>query len=112
MNTAYRNAIADHGGTLITHIALADGSGTELSGGTPAYSRKAVSWTAAVDGVIRPTVDLNFDIPAGSTVAKWVAYAADGTTVYNIGDLTSEVYSGQGEYKLLAASSGITHAAA
>lgn len=112
MNTAYRNAIANHGGTLITHIALANGSGTELSGGTPAYSRKAVSWTAAVDGIIRPTADLSFNIPAGSTVAKWIAYAANGTTVYNIGDLTPEVYAGQGEYKLLAASSGISHTVA
>lgn len=112
MNTAYRNAIANHGGALITHIALANGSGTELSGGTPAYSRKAVSWTAAVDGIIRPTADLSFNIPAGSTVAKWIAYAANGTTVYNTGDLTPEVYAGQGEYKLLAASSGISHTVA
>lgn len=112
MNTAYRNAIANHGGALITHIALANGSGTELSGGTPAYSRKAVSWTAAVDGVIRPTADLSFNIPAGSTVAKWIAYAANGITVYNTGDLTPEVYAGQGEYKLLAASSGISHTVA
>lgn len=46
MNETYRNAIATHGASLITHIGLVNGSGVELSGGS--YARKAVTWTTAV----------------------------------------------------------------
>ena len=113
MNETYRNAIADYGATLITYIGLVDESGTELSGGSPAYARQPVTWTVANDGVIRPTTNLTFDIPAGATVAGWRGYDAltDGTD-YGGADLTQESYSGQGTYTLLAASTGILHTGA
>lgn len=112
MNATYRNALATEGGSLITHIGLLN-SGTELTGGTPAYARKAVTWTAASDGLIRPNADLTFDVPAGATVNEWRGYsAASGGTDYGGASLTAEAYGGQGTYKLLAASSGIAHNAA
>lgn len=43
METVYLNAIGDHGGSLITHIGLVDDTGTELTGGSPAYARQAVT---------------------------------------------------------------------
>ena len=110
MNETYRNAIADYGAGLITYIGLVDESGIELSGGSPAYARQAVTWTVASDGVIRPTADLTFDIPAGTTVAGWRGYdALSGGTDYGGADLTQESYAGQGTYTLLAASTGILH---
>lgn len=113
MNVTYRNAIADHGGSLITHIALIDDTGTELSGGSPAYARKAVTWTAASNGMVRPTADLTFNIPAGATVAGWKGYSAvTGGTDYDGAALTNESFASQGEYTLLAASTGIGHNAA
>ncbi len=112
MNATYRNAIADHGGSLITHIGLVDETGTELSGGDPAYARQAVSWTSASDGTIRPDADLTFNVPASTTVGGWRGYSAStGGTDYGGADLTQETYEGQGEYKLLAASTGILHQA-
>lgn len=110
MTTGYRNAIADHGATLITHIGLVDETGTELTGGDPAYARQAVTWTSAVDGTIRPNADLTFNVPAGTTVGGWRGYSAatEGTN-YGGKALTNEVFAGQGEYKLLAASTGILH---
>ena len=112
MNTTYLNATADAGAALITHIGLVNGSGTELSGGSPAYARKAVTWTAASNGTVRPTADLTFDIPAGATVAGWRGYSAlTAGTDYEGAALTSEAFAGQGTYTLTAASSGITHAA-
>lgn len=113
MNATYRNLIATAGANAITHIGLVDGNGDELSGGSPAYARKAVTWTAAADGLIRPTANLLFNVPAGSTVAGWRGYSAlSGGTDYEGADLTPEVYAGQGDYTLLAAGTGIAHNAA
>lgn len=111
MLTAYLNAIADHGGTLITHIGLFNGA-TEITGGTPAYARKAVTWTASSSGLIRPTGDLVFDVPTGATVDNWRGFTAlTGGTAYGGGALTSTPFASQGTYTLTAASSGIQHTA-
>jgi hypothetical protein len=110
MTTDYLNAIANAGKAVITHIGLVNGSGTELSGGSPAYARKAVTWTSASNGLIRPSGDLTFDIPAGGVVAGWRGYSAStGGTNYGGQALTQETFAAQGQYKLLAASTGITH---
>ncbi len=104
----YRNAIANHGGSLIKYIGLVNASGVEISGG--GYARKAVTWTTAADGTIRPNADLVFDIPAGATVAGWRGFSAATTgTNYGGEDLTPEAFAGAGQYKLLAANTGILH---
>jgi hypothetical protein len=113
MEVVYRNAIADHGASLITHIGLVNQSGTELTGGSPAYARLAVTWTAASSGTVRPDADLTFDIPAGVTVGGWRGYSAlTAGTNYGGASLTNEAFAGQGEYTLLAASTGINHTTA
>lgn len=109
MNEAYRNAVANFGASIIGYIGLRDQNGTELTGGTPAYARAAVTWTAAVNGLIRPQADIVFNVPAGATVASWFAINAAQDTELGGAALTAETYAGQGEYKLLAASSGIAH---
>lgn len=112
MNAAYRNAIRDHGQSLITHIGLVDNLGAEISGGSPAYARQAVTWTDTADGLSRPSGNLTFDIPAGATVAGWRGYSASsGGTDYGGEDLTDESYASQGTYVLLAAQTGINHTA-
>lgn len=108
MNEAYRNAIANAGGALITHIGLVNSSGVEISGG--GYARQAVTWTTASDGIIRPTADLVFDIPAGTTVGGWRGYSASTAGIdYGGADLVNETFAGAGQYKLLASGTGIQH---
>lgn len=110
MTVGYRNLIATAGGVAITHIGLVDETGTEITGGTPAYARQAVTWAAAALGVIRPDGDLTFNIPAGVTVGGWVGFTAlTGGTNYGGQTLTQEDFAGQGQYKLLAAGTGILH---
>lgn len=110
MNSTYLNSIADDGGALITHIGLVDETGTELSGGSPAYARQAVTWTAAAGGLIRPDASLDFDIPAGDTVAGWRGFSAlSAGTNYGGEDLSPETFISQGSYRLLAAQTGIQH---
>lgn len=112
METVYLNAIGDHGASLITHIGLVDETGTEITGGSPAYARLAVTWTSASGGTIRPNADLTFDIPAGVTVGGWRGYSAlTAGTNYGGEDLTQEAFAAQGEYTLLSASTGILHTA-
>jgi hypothetical protein len=110
MSEAFRNYMLDggDGADIITHIGLVIVAGTEISGGDPAYARKAVTWAAASGGIRRPTADLTFDIPASTTVAGWRGFTAatDGTN-YGGKEVTQETFAGQGQYKLLAASTGI-----
>ena len=111
MSTSYLNALRTAGAAAITHIGLVDGSGTELTGGT--YARKPVSWATPSDGLMRPTADLVFDVPAGATVAGWRGFTAlTAGTNHGGHTLTSESFGGAGTYTLLAASTGVTHAAA
>jgi hypothetical protein len=110
MSVSYLNAIADAGANLIKYIGLVDESDEEISGGSPAYARKAVTWTSASGGTIRPSADLTFDIPSGKKVAGWRGYsAATNGTNYGGKDLTQETFAAQGQYKLLAANTGIKH---
>lgn len=110
MDSGYLNAIADHGAGLITHIGLVDDVGTEITGGSPAYARQAVTWTSASGGTVRPTADLTFDIPSGVTVGGWRGYSASTAgTNYGGESLTNEAFASQGEYTLLSASTGILH---
>jgi hypothetical protein len=52
-------------GTLYT-TAPGASAGTEVTGGTPAFARKALTWSSPASGVI--TASAVFDIPAGTTV--------------------------------------------
>lgn len=111
MNTAYLNLIAD-AADAITHIALF-GNGSEVTGGSPAYARKAVTWTAPSSGLVRPTGNLVFDIPPGGVVDEWRGFTAlSAGTDYGGEVLTEETYAGQGTYTLVAATTGIDHDAA
>jgi hypothetical protein len=106
MNESYMNAIQNHGASLITHIGLVNGSGVEISGGT--YARKAVTWTAAANGLIRPTANLVFDIPSGATVAGWRGFTASTAgTNHGGAALASQAYASAGTYTLNAAETSI-----
>lgn len=109
MDATYRNALRNYGAGLITHIGLVDGTGTEVSGGS--YARKPVTWTTTdPDGLMRPSADLTFDIPAGGVVAGWRGYSAlTAGTNYGGAALTSETYGSAGTYTLLAASTSVDH---
>jgi hypothetical protein len=111
MNTTYLNATATHGAGLITHIGLVNELDTELSGGD--YARQPVTWTAADDGLVRPTANLEFAIQAGTTVTGWRGYSAlTAGTDYGGKALPPVAFTLPGTYRLLAASTGIDHDAA
>ncbi len=102
---AERTALADFEGTRITHVSLhtADPSTTganEVTGGSPAYARKAVTWPAAVTGTLT-SPELTFDVPAG-TYTHFGLWSAVTAGVFRGGNplAVSQVVSSQGQIKL------------
>jgi hypothetical protein len=76
LTTSGKNSLLTDGLDTFTHIALLDDTQTEIAGGSPAYARKAVTWTAAASGVRDNNADLVFDVQGGDTAAYWAAYDA------------------------------------
>ncbi len=110
MNATYRNALATYGAGLMPYIGLVDNTGTEISGGDPAYARKEANWTAADNGLIRIGADLAFDIPAGSNVSGWRGYSAlTNGTEYGGKSLPRKNAAGQGIYDLFADQTAVDH---
>lgn len=104
--TAEKNSLATKYGTDTTFAAIftADPgtSGTvtgEVTGGSPAYARKAISWGAAAGGVVTATV--TFDVPASTTVTfAGVCSASTGATLLDKVAVTSQAFATQGTYVL------------
>lgn len=101
-----KNAMLDQLGTLVTRLALhsadpggADSASNELTGGTPAYARKAIAWNAAASGVLDDSTNgAVFDVPSGSTVAWVTGWNTAGTSRYFKKQVTSESFGAQGTY--------------
>ena len=74
-------------------------AGTEVTGGSPAYARKSISWGAAANGVVTATV--TFDVPTGVTVVgAGVHSALTAGTYLDGGSVTSQAFASQGTYTL------------
>ena len=101
-SSALLNALATEAASLITHVALVNGSGTQVG--------DRVAASASASGAdVRLTADVTFDVPSGATVAGWTAHnAATGGTGYGGGDLTQETYAGAGQYVLTGSATGFT----
>lgn len=70
-STTGRNAML--GAIGVTHASLHSGfpgagGANEISGGAPAYARKAIGFGAAAAGVRSQSASIQFDVPAGTTV--------------------------------------------
>lgn len=74
---------------------------TEVTGGSPTYARKAVTYAVAADGAINLSAPQTFDIPAGTTV-DWVRFfsAVTAGTGLGITAVVAETFAGQGTYTL------------
>ena len=101
-----KNAMLNALGALAIYVSLHDGdpgeSGTaEMSGGTPAYARKSITWNAAANGSLDDSNVPVFDVPAGKTV-KYVGFwsALTTGTFYGSAAVTNEAFTAQGTYTL------------
>lgn len=103
--TTMKEALSTAYGTNATYAALyttvpGASAGTEVTGGAPAYARKALTWVpGSVDGVNTATV--TFDVPTGVTVAgAGVHTALTAGTYLDGGSVASQAFAAQGTYTL------------
>lgn len=95
-----KNSLATKYGTDAAYGAVyttapTSSAGTEPTGGTPSYARKALSWSAASGGVTVATA--TFDIPPGATiVGVGVHTALTAGTYLDGGSITSQAFASQG----------------
>jgi len=93
-----KNSLASAYGTAAAYGALfttapGGSAGTEVTGGSPAYARKALTWGAPSGGVITATA--TFDVPACTVVGTGVYSAATGGTYLDGNTVTSQTFSTQ-----------------
>jgi hypothetical protein len=99
-----RNTMAAAYGTNAPWAALystppSTTAGAELSGGSPAYARKATSWSAPASSAVSSTQ--TFDVGSGSTVAGAGLHSLVTAGTYLDGtSVTSQAFSSQGTYAL------------
>ncbi|MFI5042100.1 MAG: hypothetical protein ACHQNA_09675 [Acidimicrobiales bacterium] len=97
------DAIAALGTRWAAHTADPGGANSataEVSGGSPAYARKAVAWNAASAGAAAQNGDVVLDIPAGTTVTYVSLWNTAGTVRYLKKAVTSEAFGAQGTYTI------------
>jgi hypothetical protein len=91
--------------TPLTHASLhtaspGDSGTNEVTGGTPAYARKAIAYNTASGGTMDDSTNgITFDVPAGTTVTHvgyWSAVTAG--TFLGYSTQTSETFGAQGTY--------------
>jgi hypothetical protein len=101
MTTAEANSLATKAASDYAYAALyttaptQTAAGTEVTGGSPAYARQALTWSAASGGAI--TASATFQVPADTIVGTGFHSAATGGNYlhgYTFG--TSFVFSAQG----------------
>lgn len=125
LSTNGRNVAVDGLATASKFVSLHTGNpgdtgDAEITGGSPAYARKAATWSTAVSGVRSLTSAVTFDVPAGSAVSYFGIWsAATGGVFYGAETLRDtdnnpvvESFGGQGTYTLTVASLAINNSAA
>jgi hypothetical protein len=72
---------------------------SEVTGGSPAYARKALTWTAGTTGTA--TSSATFDVPTGVTVTHAGIWNNAATPVYrDKADIVDQAFSSQGTLKI------------
>jgi len=107
---AAKNYMLDQlGENNLLYASLHDGDpgatgANEISGGSPAYARKAVTWDPASGGAMDASNQPAFDVPAGASV-QYVGYwdVATAGNFQGSDAVTQEDFGAQGIYTLNSA---------
>ena len=108
LTTDGQNSAADGVSGDYTWLALfngdPEGAGTELTGGSPAYARKQVTWNASSGGQITGSGSpvATFDVPAGADVSHWALYTASSAGTRGVSDAfgATESFGSQGTFNV------------
>jgi hypothetical protein len=105
-STVGKNAMLNALAALATRASLhsgdpgANGTANELTGGTPAYARKAIAWNGADAGNINLNGTAVFDVPPAGVVLYVGFWNTAGTAFYGSALVTQETFGAQGTYTL------------
>lgn len=97
---AGKNKMLDAIGVTTVSLHTADPGTTgasEVTGGSPAYARKAITFSAAAAGARTSSSQPVFDVPAGVTVTH-VGFWDNGPTLLATDAVTAEAFAAQGTY--------------
>ena len=114
LNDTAKNAMLDHLASLISFVSLhtdavGGGSASEVSGGSPAYARKSITWNSAATGNLDNSNTSVFDVPSGTTIRRVGFFSAvTAGTYYGDADITDETFGAQGTYTLTDADISLT----
>jgi hypothetical protein len=104
-----KNLMLDALGAVAVRVAAltgdpggANSASNEVTGGSPAYARKAIAWSTASGGAAAQNGDVVVDIPASTTVSWLSLWNSAGTVRYLKKDVTDEAFGAQGTYTVLA----------
>lgn len=114
-STAAKNAALDAAGATCDLLSLHSGdpgvAGTsnEISGGSPAYARKAATFDAAANGERALNADVTFDGPSLQAVS-WVGFWKNAGTVFLArAPLTGDAaFNADGEYVVKGTTTKLT----
>lgn len=102
-----KNPMLETAATLVGYVSLHSGApgrdgANELSGGSPAYRRKAITWDRAASGSLSDSSNgIDFDVPAGARVVAVGLWSTESSgTFYGFGAVDEETYNRQGTYTL------------
>lgn len=111
INTTGKNIALDALGAACTYMALySDAAGTvEITGGSPAYARKPITFAAANAGskALNGTLPI-FDVPACTVAAIGLCSALTGGVQHVVDDVTAEVFAAQGTYSVTSGAISLT----
>lgn len=108
------NLMLDNIGSQITYASLhtdavGSGSGNEVTGGSPVYARKAITWDAADAGAMVLHHSVTFNVPASTTIRRIGLWdSPSGGTFLGDASITQKTFSSQGTYTLTAATIALT----
>lgn len=103
-NASGKNLMLDALGAAVGYAGLLNASGTEISGGSPAYARKAVTWNAAATGAMTASNQPAFDVPAVTVGYVALFTALTGGTEHVRDEVTNETFAAQGTYTVTSIS--------
>lgn len=73
----------------------------EISGGSPAYARKEITWTAGASDGVYTSNTLNFDVPAGTDLTDIGLWDAVSGGNFKDSVAISVTYASQGVYAVV-----------
>ena len=115
LNSDGKDVGLDAVAAVITYLSLhtdviGGGTANEVTGGTPAYARKAATWDPASAGSVGLSNDPVFDVPASTTIKRvgFFGHATASTPYYGDADITDQAFTAQGTYTVTAGTIELT----